>query len=148
MKAISPMIATVLLIGFTIAVGAILSLWFTTFTRTQTATITGSAACHAGNVKIMTNATTTASSAIRVFVTNLRSDMNITINSITVVCNGSISSNASTMPLFILAGRTNSSDVSGLSGCTSANVRVDVMGICGTGGSFLATCPRGTCGVY
>jgi flagellin-like protein len=44
-KAISPMVATVLLIGFTIAVGAILSVWFTTFTRTQTATVSGEAGC-------------------------------------------------------------------------------------------------------
>jgi flagellin-like protein len=44
-KAISPMVATVLLIGFTIAVGAILSVWFTTFTRTQTAGVSGAGAC-------------------------------------------------------------------------------------------------------
>jgi flagellin-like protein len=42
-KAISPMIATVLLIAFTVAVGGILSLWLTSLTSTQTTT-TGSAA--------------------------------------------------------------------------------------------------------
>lgn len=40
MKAISPLIATVLLIAFTVAVGGILSLWLTTFTKSQT-TIVG-----------------------------------------------------------------------------------------------------------
>jgi flagellin-like protein len=42
-KAISPMIATVLLIAFTVAVGGILSVWLTTLTATQTGT-TGTAA--------------------------------------------------------------------------------------------------------
>lgn len=39
MKGISPMIATVLLIAFTIAVGGILSVWLTGYTRTTTATV-------------------------------------------------------------------------------------------------------------
>ena len=42
-KGISPMIATVLLIAFTVAVGGILSMWLTSMTSTQTTT-TGSAA--------------------------------------------------------------------------------------------------------
>jgi len=42
-KGISPMIAIVLLIAFTVAVGGILSIWLTTLTSTQTTT-TGSAA--------------------------------------------------------------------------------------------------------
>jgi flagellin-like protein len=42
-KGISPMIAIVLLIAFTVAVGGILSVWLTTLTSTQTTT-TGSAA--------------------------------------------------------------------------------------------------------
>jgi flagellin-like protein len=36
MKGISPLIATVLLIAFTVAVGGIISVWLTGFTRTQT----------------------------------------------------------------------------------------------------------------
>ena len=42
-KAISPMIATVLLIAFTVAVGGILSMWLTSLASTQTET-TGAAA--------------------------------------------------------------------------------------------------------
>ena len=42
-KGISPMIATVLLIAFTVAVGGIISMWLTTMASTQTTT-TGSAA--------------------------------------------------------------------------------------------------------
>jgi len=51
-KAISSFVATVLLIGFTVAVGAILSVWFTTFTRTQTAGVSGAAACTINPVDI------------------------------------------------------------------------------------------------
>jgi flagellin-like protein len=36
MKAISPMVATILLIAFTVAVGGIISVWLTGFTRTAT----------------------------------------------------------------------------------------------------------------
>lgn len=39
MKGISPMIATVLLLAFTVAVGAILSVWFTSLTTTQTSNL-------------------------------------------------------------------------------------------------------------
>jgi flagellin-like protein len=43
MKGISPMIAVILLIAFTVAVGGILSVWFSTTTTSQTG-ITGAAA--------------------------------------------------------------------------------------------------------
>ena len=42
MKAISPMIAVVLLIAFTVAVGGLLSVWFTTITTSQTSTVQAS----------------------------------------------------------------------------------------------------------
>jgi flagellin-like protein len=42
MKGISAMIATVLLIAFTVAVGGILSVWFSSFTRTSTAQVENS----------------------------------------------------------------------------------------------------------
>jgi flagellin-like protein len=40
-KAISPMIATILLIAFTVAVGAIISVWLTGYTRTTGAAVSG-----------------------------------------------------------------------------------------------------------
>ncbi|MCD6371093.1 MAG: hypothetical protein J7L39_00050 [Candidatus Aenigmarchaeota archaeon] len=39
MKGISPLIAAVLLIAFTVAVGGIISLWLTTFSRTTTTSV-------------------------------------------------------------------------------------------------------------
>jgi flagellin-like protein len=41
MKGVSPMIATVLLIAFTIAVGGIISIWLTGYTRTTTEAVGG-----------------------------------------------------------------------------------------------------------
>jgi archaellum component FlaF (FlaF/FlaG flagellin family) len=141
------MVATVLLIGFTIAVGAILSVWFTTFTRTQTAGITGSAACHGGNVRVYSNVSSTASNAVRVFITNLRSDMSLNINGIAVACESSTQS-ASGSPLKSVGpAGTESYDVSGLSGCTISNTAITVSGNCSTGGSFTASCPAGACGM-
>jgi len=147
-KGISSFVAAVLLIGFTVAVGAILSVWFTTFTRTQTTAITGSAGCNAGNVKIFSNATTTSSNAVRVYVTNLRSDMSITVTGISVTCGASTSTTASPLPIIVNAGQTNSSDVSGLTACTISNTRIDITGTCSTGGTLFASCPAGGCGVY
>jgi len=147
-KGISPFIATILLIGFTVAVGAILSVWFTTFTRTQTTGITGAAECHAGILKIFSNATTTGSNALRVYVRNLRNDINVTVNSVVVACGTSTSSSASPIPFVVLGGQTNHTDVTGLSGCTISNTRIEVIGNCTTGGSFVANCPVGLCGVY
>ncbi len=42
MKGISPLIAAVLLIAFTVAIATLIMGWFSTFTRTTTATITNS----------------------------------------------------------------------------------------------------------
>lgn len=39
MKGIDPLVATVLLIAFTVAVGGIISIWLTGFTQTQTAAV-------------------------------------------------------------------------------------------------------------
>jgi len=44
MKGISPIVATVLLIAFTVAVGGLLSIWITGFTQTQTQAVGSQAA--------------------------------------------------------------------------------------------------------
>ena len=147
-KAISSFVATVLLIGFTVAVGAILSVWFTTFTRTQTTSISGSAACHAGNIKFFSNVSaTTPTNATKVYITNLRSDMNITVNSIIVMC-GTTSGSSST-PLTVLAGQTNSADVVVNNGnCVLSNTSIYLTANCSTGGYFTASCSGATCSIY
>jgi flagellin-like protein len=149
-KAISPMVATVLLIGFTIAVGAILSVWFTSFTRTQTSGITGGASCYGGNVKVFSNLTSsiTSANALRVFISNLRSDISITVNSVVVYCGTSGPFSASGLPKTIGASLTDSIDIGSLSGCNIGNTKIIVVGNCSSGGTFTASCVEGTCGLY
>ncbi|MEM7821409.1 MAG: archaellin/type IV pilin N-terminal domain-containing protein [Candidatus Aenigmatarchaeota archaeon] len=56
MKGISAMIAVVLLIAFTVAVGGLISVWFTTFTRTTTsgveAATTNQTRCAGAYIKV------------------------------------------------------------------------------------------------
>ena len=141
-KGISAFIASVLLIGFTVAVGAILSVWFTAFTRTQTATVEAGTACLSTNVKIFSNVSTVPTNATRVYVTNLRSDMNITVTSVIVSC-VKYNSTANPITLTVQPGQTGYTDVggaeSGLS-CTTNNIRINIMGNCSTGGTFIAEC--------
>jgi len=145
-KGISPFMATILLIGFTIAVGAILSVWFTTFTRTQTATVQAGAACHAGVASVFSNVTSSPTNAVRVFVSNKRDDMTLNITSVIVSCGAAYSTTAEPLPLIVGEGSTNYTDVKGLTGCTTSNTEIRVTGSCSTGGSFQAGCATGTCG--
>ena len=145
-KGISTFVAAVLLIGFTVAVGAILSVWFTTFTKTQTATVQAGAACHAGVASVFSNVTSSPTSAVRVFVSNKRDDMNLTITSVIVSCGAAYSTAAEPLPLIVGEGSTNYTDVRGLSGCTISNTEIRVTGSCSTGGFFEAGCVVGTCG--
>jgi len=145
-KGISPFVASILLIGFTVAVGAILSVWFTTFTRTQTASIGVSPVCHGGNIKIFSNLGSSPTSAVWVYVTNLRSDTDVTVNSVTVACGTSSSTNSTAF--IVKPGQTNSTYVSGLSGCTISNGAIYITANCSIGGVFSASCVPGTCGLY
>jgi len=149
-KAISSFVAAVLLIGFTVAVGAILSVWFTTFTRTQTTAVQAGAACQGTNVKVFSDVSTTPTNITRVYVTNLRSDMDITVTSVIVNC-AKYNSTANPIPFTVLPGQTNYTDVggaeSGLS-CTTSNIRISIMGNCSTGGTFIAECLGSACGLY
>jgi flagellin-like protein len=148
-KAISPMIATVLLIGFTIAVGAILSVWFTTFTRTQTTAVGAGATCHGANVRVFSNVTITptpTNGALKIYVQNLKNDVSITVNTIYVTCGSTAITLTTTFP--IPGGAINSTDVTGLSGCALSNTTITVVGTCSSGGSFTSSCPTGGCGLF
>jgi len=56
MKGVSPLIATVLLIAFTVAVGGLISIWLTGFTQTQTSAVGSQAstsiACSNGGLSL------------------------------------------------------------------------------------------------
>ncbi len=90
MKAISPMIATVLLIAFTVAIGGVLSLWLSTLTSTQTGTVgtqgTNLAKC-AGSSVVVTDVvwpSGTGNGRVNVTVavnsgTEVLNDLNVTV---------------------------------------------------------------------
>jgi len=128
MKGISAVIATVLLVAFTVAVAGILSVWSTTLTTTQTQTVSnqtgGQALCspalildevnsltgvtyhNAGN-QIITN--------VKVFVRNIAGGINLTTVS------GSLSPGAMTITNFTLAGPL---DYARVTGTCASNVQV------------------------
>lgn len=142
-KAVSPMIATILLVAFTVAVGGIISIWLTGFTRTQTATAGAGAACLASNVRIFSPLSSSPTNTVNAYIMNLRSDMNITITSGLAICGG-VPGSVNTTPVTVLPGQTGLMVLSA-SGCTLSNTEIRMVGNCSTGGSFVASCPVGTC---
>jgi flagellin-like protein len=145
MKAISPMIATVLLIGFTIAVGAILSLWFTTFTRTQTTGVQAGAACVSNAVYARAIAFNSTSGATTLLVANGGPD-SITVNSVIMTCGGTMA-NSTNPSLFVGINTQNITTILPASGvnCSQSNIGFTIIAACTKGGTTTTGCPEGTC---
>jgi len=145
MKGISPMIATVLLIGFTVAVGAILAVWFSTYTKTQTSSVSGATACASTTLDVKVPVVT--SSDATVLITN-NGPATVNITSVTVTCGTSTNTTSSSTGI---TGLTNLAKGSSgtlkvtISGCTSSNVAVDVHATCSGGGTTSGACPAGGC---
>jgi len=140
-KGISPFVATILLIGFTVSVGAILSVWFTTFTRTQTATVEAGAACVANPIYV--RAISLTDDTLTLLISNAGPD-SVTVTSLIVTCGGNLAS--STNPnLSIPANSQDTTSVPGLSGCTQGNLGVSLTALCTRGGTTSAECREGTC---
>ena len=140
-KAISSFVATVLLIGFTVAVGAMLSVWFTTFTRTQTSAVQSGAACASNPLYI--RAIGLSDDTLTLLISNAGSD-SVTVTSIIVTCGGSLA--GSTNPdLQVDANSQATATVAGLTGCTQSNLGVSLTAVCGKGGTTSTACPEGTC---
>jgi archaellum component FlaG (FlaF/FlaG flagellin family) len=140
-KAISSFVATVLLIGFTVAVGAILSVWFTTFTRTQTTTVQSGAACASNPLYV--RAIGLSEGTLTLLVSNGGSD-NVTVTSIIVTCGGNLA-NSSNPNLLVTSNNQSIETITGLSGCTQSNLGVSLTAVCGKGGTTSTACPEGTC---
>jgi len=141
-KGISAFIATVLLIGFTVAVGAILSVWFTTFTRTQTTAVQAGAACVANPVYV--RALSLTDGTLTLLINNAGPD-SVTVTSLIVTCDGKIA--ASQNPgLSIDANSQTTTDVTlTLTDCTQGNLGVSLTALCSRGGTTSAECREGTC---
>jgi flagellin-like protein len=141
MKAISPMIATVLLIGFTIAVGAILSLWFTTFTRTQTATVEAGAACASNPVYV--RAIGLSGNTLTLLVSNGGPD-SVTVTSAVVTCGGTLV-NSTNPDRWVASNSQNTTTILVTGACNQNNVGVSILAACSKGGTTSTACPEGTC---
>jgi archaellum component FlaG (FlaF/FlaG flagellin family) len=140
-KAISSFVATVLLIGFTVAVGAILSVWFTTFTRTQTTAVQSGAACASNPLYV--RAIGLSGGTLTLLVSNSGSD-SVTITSAVVTCGGALV-NSTNPNLPVSSNSQNTTTITGLSGCTQSNLGVILTAVCGRGGTTSTACPEGTC---
>jgi len=130
MKGISPMIATVLLLAFTIAVGGIISVWLTGMTRTQTAGVTTAAQC--ASTRLDVTAKTYSSGGLIITYTNLGPEV-VYPKNITVVC-GSITNssiaNETTNGLPVGQGNSITQPVSGC--VTNNNLTVKITATCGS----------------
>ena len=89
MKGISPLIAAVLLIAFTVAVGGIISLWLTSFSKTTTSAVQTSTEKQVKCASTVLEITSVSTSGNRIVVTNL-GPQNVTLTSI-VLSDGTVS---------------------------------------------------------
>jgi len=144
-KGISSFVATVLLIGFTVAVGAILSVWFTTFTRTQTAAVQSGAACVSNMLYLRALSNTTNS--VDLLLSNNGADT-VTVNSVIVTCSGNLISNGTLNPSSPTISPGSSQRITAYtsSACSSQNnIGIIVQSSCSKGGTTTTQCPEGTC---
>jgi len=74
MKAISPLVASVLLIAITVAVSGLVGLWFTSFTRTSTGTVSREAemqiACNSASMSFSNVCYDSQSKQLKGYITN------------------------------------------------------------------------------
>ncbi|MDY6769444.1 MAG: archaellin/type IV pilin N-terminal domain-containing protein [Candidatus Nanohaloarchaea archaeon] len=122
-KGVSPLIAAVLLIAFTMAVAAILTAWVTTFTQEQTAELGNKSAkqidCSFGQLEIFD--TTSDTTWVTVAITNTGTvDFNNT--SVTTLSGGSVLGKGYLSDLG--SGQTKSINVSWSSGGAAETVRI------------------------
>jgi len=135
MKGISAFVATILLVGFTVAVGAIISAWFLTYTRTTTGGVSAATACAAGMLDVFIPSILTNGDQVVVQAFNKGS---ITLSNIviSVVCD--TSSDSFVIPT-LDKGSINTTTLS-LSGCSYSNIVVSAIATCEGGGTISGGC--------
>ena len=150
-KAISSFVATVLLIGFTVAVGAILSVWFTTFTRTQTAAVQSGAACT--SIILQVSAINLNDNGILVYRVTNPGSYKVNITSVTFSCDTGawVNTTYSTSPTTIDVSSSvvlveNTSAGAGSKCTDKQKVSIKVSGRClEIGGTTEGDCPAAAC---
>jgi flagellin-like protein len=144
-KGISSFVATVLLIGFTVAVGAILSVWFTTFTRTQTAAVQSGTACVSNMLYL--RALSSTNNSVDLLLSNNGADT-VTVNSVIITCSGNLISNGTLNPSSPTISPGSSQRITAYtsSACSNQNdIGIIVQASCSKGGTTTTQCPEGTC---
>jgi flagellin-like protein len=152
MKAVSPLIATVLLIAFTIAVGGLISIWLTGFTQTQTQSVgtqaSTSIVCSNGGLSLssvgfcnlylsgkISNSGTVSLGNISIIVTYTNASLvqkfcftvaGSTIGTISSPCAGNLSLMPSELTTFnFTIGGSNFDTIKILSNCSGVTASVD-----------------------
>jgi flagellin-like protein len=141
-KGISSFVATVLLIGFTVAVGAILSVWFTTFTRTQTTAVQSGVTCTSNPLYVRAIGLD-SNNFLTLLVSNGGSD-SVTITSAVVTCGG-VLANSTNPNLPVSSNSQNTTTIKVISSCAQTNLGVSLTAVCGRGGTTSTACSEGTC---
>ncbi|MCS7093605.1 MAG: archaellin/type IV pilin N-terminal domain-containing protein [Candidatus Aenigmarchaeota archaeon] len=140
MKGISTFVATVLLIGFTVAVGAIISAWFLTYTRTTTAGVGTATACATGMLDVTVPMISDSSIVISSINRGNLALQNVTLN---VICGGNI---GTILIGSITPGSINVTTIT-LSGCLPdySNIQISASATCVGGGITSGGCSRSGC---
>jgi len=151
MKGISAFVATILLVGFTVAVGAIISAWFLTYTRTTTGGVSAATACAAGMLDVSVPFINSTTRNITTILIRNRGTTSITITNITVSC-GTISNTTSSNILLISGNQTLQTIIlpSTQTPCSTdyTNINVLVSATCTDGGALTGGCTGIGCKFY
>ena len=103
MKGISPLVAAILLIAFTVAIGGIISIWLTGFARQQTAQVSSATQCAVARLDVKVskitppNPPTYNNTIINVTLTNYGPER-LKIAGHAVICNGVQLTNTTSLP--------------------------------------------------
>ncbi|MEM5874951.1 MAG: hypothetical protein QXW01_02140 [Candidatus Aenigmatarchaeota archaeon] len=138
MKAISAFVATILLVGFTVAVGAIISTWFLTYTRTTTAGVGSATACAAGMLDVIVPSISVNQVVIQTFN---RGNVDLNNVAISVICD----TNSDNYVIPNLSKSSINTTTLTLSGCNYSNVVVSAIATCEGGGTISGGCSASAC---
>ncbi len=108
MKGISPLIASILLIAFTVAVGGLVSLWISGYTKTQTSQITTTSQdqvqCYNSVMAIKSSVWTNSTGILQVTVGYDSGTLNLNNPVIDAACSAQSNTNASTSVASVVPG--------------------------------------------
>jgi flagellin-like protein len=150
-KGISPMIAVILLIAFTVAIGGIISIFFTTFTRTQTTTVSGQTEDQVrclNSILAVTGSLVSGGGAVTVKVSYDQGTINLDNPTAYVQCGGTIASR--TVSTVLSPGASNSTQITNAACSTKDDISlIRVTANCtgpSTGNVYpvVAECKKGT----